>query len=258
MRCSSSTGRPAMCIPAWTVRMRSGYATCCSPRHRWCSRRSTALRLAHCRRPRRSTNPNRGRRRPRQSCRPTCRCSFPRNCDGWTRTPTKRPPMTSTSRMPRTTTTSRPIGRPRAGGAAAVVAVAGDVASRPDPTAPRTPGTQAKPTTATSRIPMTAIPTRMPMATTRTARKRPVTSAVAVVGAANPARAPTTTRVPRPTIRPTPWCMSGRHAPANPVMAAPAVAPAARSKASTGPPGWRPSASAAGMGVTPDGGAHRY
>ena len=48
------------------------------------------------------------------------------------------PPMTATSRMPRTTTTSRPIGRPSAGGVAAVGAVAGDVASRPDPTAPRT------------------------------------------------------------------------------------------------------------------------
>ena len=82
-------------------------------------------------------NPSRGRRRPRQSGRTTCRCSFLRNRDRWTRTPKTMLPTAATTWMPTTKTTkSRTIGRPIAGGAVAVGVAAGDVANRPDPTAP--------------------------------------------------------------------------------------------------------------------------
>ena len=91
---------------------------------------------------------------------------FSATATGRTRTPKTMPTTTSTSRMPRTTTKSRPIGRPTAGGVVAVGVAAGDVANRPDPTAPTPtrrngrPRTRPNPRTPTSQtrpIPTTAI-----------------------------------------------------------------------------------------------------
>ena len=241
--------------------MRSGYATCFSPRPQRCSRRLSARRLTQ---PRKLMHPSRGRRCPRQSARTTCRCSFRRNRSrpATTLSTTKPVTMLTTPTWPTTTMRSRPIGLPRAGGVVAVEVVAGDTATR-RPTAaiptrpngrpttppnPRTPKSQTRPT------PKTAIPTIT--ATMRTTRGRALPSAAVGAGAASPARA-TTRTVRRPTIRPTPWCTSGRRAPANPV-GAPMATPATESKASMALPAWRPSGNAAGTGATPDGAAPRY
>src|ERR1700677_397811 len=176
----------------------------------------------------------------------------------------RKPPTT-----PRPTTTrSRQVDRATGGGGVAGGVVAADAGSRADPTA------RARPGTLTARVTKGPVPTPLnprmstaktpttpttPAPTTRTVR-RSLATAGAAAAAASRVLATTTTRLWHLTIRPTPWCMSGRHAPrASLVLTSTGLLaqPTPRSRASTARLGWRPSGNGAETDATPGGAARR-
>src|SRR6516164_4708680 len=135
-------------------------------------------------------------------------------------------PMTPTLTR---TTTNRPIGPPTGGAVVAVGAVGAAAVNRVGPTTSPTtrvrPGATARPNNGARKRASPTLPnpttTRTPKTpTTRTAmtstvRRRRATGAGGAAGAVSRVRVTTTTTVRHPTIRRTPSCTSGRHAPAS-------------------------------------------
>src|SRR5262249_38217004 len=158
-----------------------------------------------------------------------------------TATPTRTTRTTRTDPTPtRTKGSALPVGA-----AAGAVAVAAEVAASRVATTPPTP-TSSRPTRAKTRIPPTG-PTRIPATRTAPAVTQAIVGGV-VGGAVSPAPGTTATAGRPRTIRRTPLCTSGRLGGTRPPTR---TEPTARSRASTGRRGWRPSGNAAGTAATP-------